>query len=63
MVKCKNCGYNNEQAKRPMICPDCGHIAMPFVKVKKTKPQKVKEEKVEEQVLVEELVELVELKD
>ena len=30
MIKCE-CGYENEKAMLPMICPQCGNVAMPFV--------------------------------
>lgn len=53
MVKCKNCGFENEKMIGPVICPVCGHIATPHTK-KKT--QKEKGEQVKEPV---ELIKLI----
>lgn len=39
MVKCEICGYKNDKVKLPMICPQCGGIAKPYV-VKERKSKK-----------------------
>ncbi len=54
MIKCEKCGYTNDNVMVPMICPDCGNIAKPYV---------MKEIEIEENVIAEEEITLEKFED